>query len=50
MSKGKGHITINGKDMKEYFPVDTMQFKLEQPYNIGNIKESMQHNYKKNIQ
>ena len=34
MSKGKGNITVNGKDFKEYFPVDTMQFKLEQPFNI----------------
>ena len=34
MSKGKGNITVNGKDFKEYFPVDTMQVKLEQPFNI----------------
>ena len=34
MSKGKGNITVNGKDFKEYFPVDTMQYKLEQPFNI----------------
>tara|TARA_X000000368_G_scaffold406913_1_gene385756 strand:- start:546 stop:932 length:387 start_codon:yes stop_codon:yes gene_type:complete len=34
MSKGKGKITVNGKDFKEYFPVETMQFKLEQPFNI----------------
>ena len=32
MSKGKGKIVINGRDFKEYFPVDTMQFKLEQPF------------------
>ena len=37
LSKGKGNITINGKDFKEYFPVDTMQFKLEQPFNIANL-------------
>jgi small subunit ribosomal protein S9 len=37
MSKGKGNITVNGKDFKEYFPVDTMQFKLEQPFNIANL-------------
>ena len=34
LSKGKGNITVNGKDFKEYFPVDTMQVKLEQPFNI----------------
>ena len=37
MSKGKGNITVNGKDFKEYFPVDTMQFKLEQPFNITDV-------------
>ena len=37
MSKGKGNITVNGKDFKEYFPVDTMQFKLEQPFNIADL-------------
>ena len=37
MSKGKGNITINGKDFKEYFPVDTMQFKLEQPFKISDL-------------
>ena len=37
VSKGKGNITVNGKDFKEYFPVDTMQFKLEQPFNIADL-------------
>ena len=37
MSKGNGNITVNGKDFKEYFPVDTMQYKLEQPFNIANL-------------
>ena len=37
MSKGKGNITVNGKDFKEYFPVDTMQFKLKQPFNITDV-------------
>ena len=37
MSEGKGNITVNGKDFKEYFPVDTMQFKLEQPFNISEL-------------
>ena len=37
MSKGKGNITVNGKDFKEYFPVDTMQYKLEQPFNIADL-------------
>ena len=37
MSKGKGNITVNGKNFKEYFPVDTMQFKLEQPFKISDL-------------
>jgi small subunit ribosomal protein S9 len=37
MSKGKGNITVNGKDFKKYFPVDTMQYKLEQPFNIADL-------------
>ena len=37
MSEGKGKITVNGKDFKEYFPVDTMQFKLEQPFKIADL-------------
>jgi len=37
MSKGKGKITVNGKDFKDYFPVDTMQYKLEQPFNIADL-------------
>ena len=37
MSKGKGKIMINGRDFKEYFPVDTMQYKLEQPLKIVDL-------------
>ena len=37
MSKGKGKITVNGKDFKDYFSVDTMQFKLEQPFKIADL-------------
>ena len=32
LSKGKGNITVNGKDFKDYFPVNSMQYKLEQPF------------------
>ena len=37
LSTGKGKITVNGKDFKDYFPVDTMQFKLEQPFKIADL-------------
>ena len=37
LKKGKGNITVNGKDFKDYFPVSTMQYKIEQPFKILNI-------------
>ena len=37
LSKGKGNIIVNGKDFKEYFPVDTMQYKLEQPFKTTDL-------------
>jgi small subunit ribosomal protein S9 len=37
LSKGKGKITVNGKDFKDYFPVDTMQYKLEQPFKTADL-------------
>ena len=33
----KKKITVNGKNFKDYFPVDTMQFKLEQPFKIADL-------------
>ena len=37
LSKGKGNIIVNGKDFKDYFPVETMQYKLEQPFKISDL-------------
>lgn len=37
LAKGKGKITVNGKDFKDYFPLDTMQFKLEQPFDTTDL-------------
>ena len=37
VSEGKGNITVNGRDFKEYFPVDTMQYKLQQPFHIADL-------------
>lgn len=39
LSKGKGNITVNGKDYKDYFPVDTMQYKLAQPFQTTDLLE-----------
>ena len=32
VTKGKGNFVINGKDFKEYFPLETLQYKLNQPF------------------
>ncbi|WP_299885046.1 30S ribosomal protein S9 [uncultured Lacinutrix sp.] len=31
LSKGKGNITINKKELKDYFPTATLQYKVNQP-------------------
>tara|TARA_B100000900_G_scaffold415788_1_gene447200 strand:- start:9006 stop:9392 length:387 start_codon:yes stop_codon:yes gene_type:complete len=48
LSKGKGGITVNGKDFRDYFPVQTMQYKLEQPFKILDI--SAQYDVNVNVQ
>lgn len=41
VSEGKGNITINKKDLNEYFPTATLQYKVQQPFalteNEGNF-------------
>lgn len=32
LSEGKGTVTVNGKDGKVYFPTETMQYKIQQPF------------------
>jgi len=34
LSEGNGEIIINDKDLKTYFPVGTLQFIVEQPFNV----------------
>jgi len=34
LTEGNGEITINNKDVKTYFPVGTLQFIVEQPFNV----------------
>jgi len=34
ISEGKGNITINGRDLKEYFPDGILQFMVQQPLNL----------------
>lgn len=35
VTKGKGKIVVNGKDYKEYFPLETLQYKLNQPLKVA---------------
>ena len=37
MQKGKGKIIVNGKDFKDYFPLDSMQYKLQQPFKVADL-------------
>lgn len=34
MSEGKGNVTVNKKDYKEFFPIAVLQSKIEQPFNL----------------
>lgn len=36
LSKGKGNITINDRDYKEYIPVSLLQHKIVQPFGATN--------------
>lgn len=34
MKEGNGAITVNGRDFKEYFPISTLQYVVNQPLDI----------------
>ena len=34
VTKGKGDIVVNGRDIKDYFPLETLQYKLNQPFKV----------------
>ncbi len=34
VSKGKGNITINKRDLNDYFPTATLQYKVKQPFSL----------------
>ena len=38
LSKGKGAITVNGRDVKDYFSTATLQFKLEQAQGLAGVE------------
>lgn len=39
VSEGKGNITINKKDLKEYFPAGILQYIVMQPLNLLEVSE-----------
>ena len=40
LSKGKGTYSINGKSLNEYFPTDTLQYKVNQPFTLTETMSS----------
>jgi small subunit ribosomal protein S9 len=38
VNEGKGQITINQKDYKEYFPQERLQYVVEQPIKIAEVE------------
>ena len=38
LNDGKGQITVNQKDFKEYFPQETLQYVVEQPIKIAEVE------------
>jgi small subunit ribosomal protein S9 len=40
ISEGKGAITINKRDLTEYFPTATLQYKVKQPFALTNNEDS----------
>ncbi len=37
VKEGKGNITINDRDLKNYFPQETLQYVVLQPLNLLNV-------------
>ncbi len=40
LSEGKGNITVNKKDYTDYFPIATLQYKVQQPLMLTENLES----------
>lgn len=39
LSEGKGSITVNGRDYKEYFGAETLQYVVTQPLTVLNVAD-----------
>jgi small subunit ribosomal protein S9 len=40
LSEGKGNITINKRELNDYFPVSTLQYVVKQPLNLCEVAGS----------
>ena len=40
LSEGKGNITINNRDLTNYFPTATLQYKVKQPFALTDTKDN----------
>lgn len=40
VSEGKGNITINKRDLNDYFTTATLQYKVKQPFALTNNEDS----------
>ncbi len=38
LSKGKGKITVNDREYKEYFPIEMLYLKLEKPFKVAGVE------------
>ena len=38
LTNGSGKITVNGRDVREYFPFETLVMDLEQPLELTNTQ------------
>ena len=47
LTKGSGNVIVNKKDYKEFFPVDTLQAKIQRPFELTNT--SNQYDVKVNV-
>lgn len=47
LSEGQGEIVVNGKDYKQYFPTEVLQYKITQPFQLTETLN--QYNVKVNV-
>ncbi len=40
VSEGKGTITVNNRDLSDYFPTATLQYKVKQPFALTDTEDN----------